>query len=101
MSRLLTAQHHEQVGDHHGLAFLVEFDDDLVLKALQGEADHAYRAFHDAAPRADDRAGLLLAQHGLGDLRPITKRSTTQHQQGSLIEIPALSAKAATSPPLA
>ena len=35
----------------------------------QRQLDHADRAFHDRPQRTDHRAGLLLAQHGLGDLR--------------------------------
>ena len=38
------------------------------LQLLQGQLDHADRSLHDPHPRADHGAGLLLAQHGLGDL---------------------------------
>ena len=40
----------------------------LLLEPLQRQLDHADRALHDLLPGADHRAGLLLAQHGLGDL---------------------------------
>jgi hypothetical protein len=63
---LLAAQHHEQVGDHRCLALLIQLDDVLFLEPLQGQLDHADRAFHDCPPGADHRVGPLLAQHGLG-----------------------------------
>src|ERR1700759_374700 len=64
---LVAAQHDEQVGDHRGLALLVQLDDVLVLEPLQGQLDHADRALHDRPPGADHGGRLLLAQHGLGD----------------------------------
>jgi len=59
---LLAAQDHEQVGDHRGLALLVQLDDALVLEPLQGELDHADRSLDDPLPGADHGVGLLLAQ---------------------------------------
>src|SRR5580698_4743722 len=68
---LLAAQHYQQVGHHGGLAFLVQLDHALLLQLLESQLDHADRALHDPLPGADHRAGLLLAQHDLGDLRGI------------------------------
>src|SRR5690348_7415694 len=65
---LLAAQHDQQVGHHGGFAFFVELDDVLFFEPAQRELDHADRALNDFHPGADDGAGLLLAQHGLGDL---------------------------------
>src|SRR5215469_8580972 len=42
---LFAAQDDEQVGDHGGLPLLVEFDDVLLVEALQGQPHHADRAF--------------------------------------------------------
>src|SRR5215470_271225 len=61
---LLAAQDDKQVGDHRGLALLVQVDNVLVLEPLQRQLDHADRAFDDPLPGADHRVGLLLAQHG-------------------------------------
>ena len=68
---LLAAQDDEQVGDHSGLALFVQLDHAFLFETLQGQLDHADRAFDDPEPSADHGAGRLLAQHGLGDLRRI------------------------------
>src|SRR5215831_13481659 len=65
---LLAAQDHEQVGDHGGLALLVKRDYIFFLQPPQRELNHADRALDDLHPGADHGAGLLLAQHGLGNL---------------------------------
>jgi 2-desacetyl-2-hydroxyethyl bacteriochlorophyllide A dehydrogenase len=68
---LLAAEHHQQVGDHRGLALLVKLHHPLLLQALQGQPDHADRALHDGQAGADHGRGLLLAEHGLRDLRRV------------------------------
>src|SRR5215469_300789 len=65
---LLAAQHHKQVGHHSRLALLVQRDDVFFLEPLQCEPHHADRALDDGHSGTDDGAGLLLAQHRLGDL---------------------------------
>src|SRR5499427_2122259 len=68
---LLAAQDHEQVGHHRGLALLIELDHVLFFQPLEGELDHADRSLDDLHPGAHHGAGLLLAQHCLGNLRGI------------------------------
>ena len=51
-----------------GLALLVQLDDAFGLQPLQGQLHYADGTLDYALARADDRAGLLLAEHGLGDL---------------------------------
>ena len=69
--RLIATEHNHQVADHRRFAFFVEVDDATLTEASERELDHAHCTVDDTRAGGHDCAGLLTAQHGLGDLRSV------------------------------
>lgn len=62
LCRLIGAAYDKQIRDHHGLAFLVLFDDLLLGEPFQRHTDHRHSPHLDLLPRRKDRIRLLPAR---------------------------------------
>ena len=68
---MVAAKDHQKVGDHSGLAFLVQLDQAAFAQTGQGHFNGTDGAFNDHVAGVDDGGGLLALEHGGGDLRGV------------------------------